>query len=151
MKPVAYKLIRRAGRVELQLDGKKISPVIYRRGPHYPFWTRYANFRDAGIDLCYFFAMFSPPSPTHKMGVAGMFLGKDKYDFSKMDEELRVIHAINPQARVILALCLGVVRLSCYVADLLETERLSSSDLVLLTADKALYELDVLCHCEQPP
>ena len=108
MKPVAYKLIRRAGRMELQLDGKKISPVIYRRGPHYPFWTRYANFRDAGIDLCYFFAMFSPPSPTHKMGVAGMFLGKDKYDFSKMDEELRVIHAINPQARVILALCLGV-------------------------------------------
>ena len=104
IKPAAYKLVRRAGRVELQLDGRKATPAIYRRGPHYPFWTRYANFRDAGIDLCYFFAMFSPPTKTHKMGVAGMFQGRGKYDFSKMDEELRVIHAINPQARVILAL-----------------------------------------------
>ena len=108
LKPVSYKLKNSAGRVVLQLDGKDVSPVIYRRGPHYPFWTRYANFRDAGIDLCYFFAMLAPPSVNHKMGVAGMWLGRGKYDFSKMDEELRVIHAINPRARVILALCLGV-------------------------------------------
>lgn len=108
LKPVSYKLKSSAGRVVLQLDGKDVSPVIYRRGPHYPHWTRYANFRDAGIDLCYFFAMFAPPSENHKMGVAGMWQGRGKYDFSKMDEELRVIHAINPRARVILALCLGV-------------------------------------------
>ena len=103
-----FALKSRAGRVELQLDGKAVTPAIYRRGPHYPHWTRYANFRDAGIDLCYFFAMFAPPSPTHKDGVAGMWLGKNKYDFSKLDEELHIIHSINPRARVILALCLGI-------------------------------------------
>lgn len=107
MKPVAFELVRRAGRMELLLDGRAMSPVIYRRGPHYPYWTRYANFRDAGIDLCYFFAMFGEPSAIHREGVAGMWKGKGRYDFSKMAEELRVIHAINPRARVILALCLG--------------------------------------------
>ena len=107
MKPVTFKLVRRAGRMELLLDGKAMSPAIYRRGPHYPCWTRYANFRDAGIDLCYFFAMLGEPSALHREGVAGLWRGKGKYDFSKLAEELRVIHAINPRGRVILALCLG--------------------------------------------
>ncbi|MBR7104388.1 MAG: beta-galactosidase [Lentisphaeria bacterium] len=108
MKPAAARAIRKEGRMELQIDGRKMSPVIYRRGPFYPHWTRYGQFRDAGIDLCYFFAMFGQLSRTHSMGVGGIWLGKDKYDFSRVDEELRVIHAINPRARVIIALCLGV-------------------------------------------
>ena len=107
MKPVSFELKRRAGRVSLLLDGREMSPVIYRRGPHYPAWTRYGAFRDAGIDLCYFFAMLGAPSYTHRMGVAGIWQGRGKYDFSKLDEELRVIHAINPRARVIIALAMG--------------------------------------------
>ncbi|MBQ7207835.1 MAG: hypothetical protein IJS01_08565 [Lentisphaeria bacterium] len=107
MKPVRYRLVRRAGRMELQLDGRAVSPAIYRRGPHYPYWTRYGAFRDAGIHLNYFFAMLGESSPLHKEGVAGLWKGPGKYDFSKLAEELRVIHAIDPEARVILILCLG--------------------------------------------
>ncbi|MDD4098368.1 MAG: hypothetical protein PHC30_06330 [Lentisphaeria bacterium] len=104
MSPVRYRLERRGNRVELLLDGQVMPPSIYRRGPHYPPWSRYAAFRDAGIDLCMFFAFFNKPSETHQMNVGNLWLGKGRYDFSKVAEELRVLHGINPRARVIVAL-----------------------------------------------
>ncbi len=104
MAPVRPQLERRGNRVELVLDGKVMPPAIYRRGPHYPHWSRYAAFRDAGIDLCMFFAFFNKPSPTHQMNVGNLWLGKGRYDFAKVAEELRVLHRINPRARVIVAL-----------------------------------------------
>ncbi len=104
MNPVKYELRTHPNRVELWLDGKAVSPAIYRRGPHYPQWSRYGLFRDAGIDLCYFFAFLNKASETHKMNIGNLWLGKDRYDFSKVADELRVIHSINPRARVIVIL-----------------------------------------------
>lgn len=101
---VKAKLIQAADRVDLSLDGEIVYPAIYRRGPHYPQWSRYANFRDAGFKLYTFFAFSGIASETHKNNISNMWLGKDKYDFSKLAEELRVIHNINPDARIILAL-----------------------------------------------
>lgn len=104
MKAVEAKLQKQDNMVELILDDKVVFPAIYRRGPHYPFWSRYANFRDAGINLYTFFAFFGKASEYHKMNVGQLWLGKDRYDFSKVADELRAIHAINPNARVITAL-----------------------------------------------
>ncbi len=98
-RPEIRKGVNRTG---IFLDGKPVPPAIYRRGPHYPFWSRYKSFGDAGINLYMFFAYFGTPSHTHRMNVGGLWQGRDRYDFTKLAHELRVIHSINPKARVIL-------------------------------------------------
>ncbi|MBQ6471988.1 MAG: hypothetical protein IJJ33_08390 [Victivallales bacterium] len=103
LSPVTYRLDKRGNRMVLLLDGKPAGLAIYRRGPHYPFWTRYGAFRDAGIDLTMLFAHSNKTSKQHELGVNGLWKGHGKYDFSMLAEELRVLHSINPDARVILA------------------------------------------------
>jgi len=105
LKPVRAEIRRGVNRCALFLDGKAVSPAIYRRGFHYPFWSRYKDFGDAGINNYIFYAHLNKASETHSCNVGNLWLGKDKYDFSKLAHELRVIHAINPNARVLLAVC----------------------------------------------
>ena len=93
------------GAGELLLDGKPVFPAMYRRGLNYPQWSRYAAFRDEGFTLFTFYSMLNKPSTIHRNAIGNLWQGKDRYDFSGVAEELRVIHSIAPEARVLLAVC----------------------------------------------
>ena len=97
------KLIKKTDRVTLLVNGQEIFPAIYHRGTFYPRWTRYGDFSQAGFNVFYLPILFGNPSETHKTAVGPLWLGKNKFNFSRLEEELRIIAAIEPDALVILS------------------------------------------------
>ena len=95
----------REGAAELLLDGKPVFPAMYRRGLNYPQWSRYAAFRDEGFKLFTFYATFNKPPTIHRDAIGNLWQGLNTYDFSGIAEELRIIHSIAPDARVLLSVC----------------------------------------------
>lgn len=98
------RLERRANRVVLLVDGEEVYPGSYHRGINYPTYVRYGDFGKAGIRLIHLPASLSPPSPNHRTRVGPLWIGKDKFDFGRLEEELKIIANINPEALVIVSL-----------------------------------------------
>lgn len=97
------RLVRRAGRVALEVNGNDVFPACYTRGTFYPQYTRYREFAKAGYNLVRVAAHLNPLSATHKAGVGNLWRAKDHYDFSELERELKVIANINPNALVIVS------------------------------------------------
>ncbi len=96
-------LIRREGRIALEVNGQDVLPACYTRGIFYPQYARYGEFAKAGYNLVRLTAHLSPLSKTHQAGVGNLWRGKDSYDFSDLERELKVIANINPEALVIVS------------------------------------------------
>lgn len=106
-KPAVPKLEKRPGRVALTVNGEDVFPAIYTRGGNYPKYTRYGDFTRAGFNLFHLPLKFGMPSPPHLTAVGPLWLGKDRYNFARLEEELKVIFNINPEALVILNAGIG--------------------------------------------
>ena len=97
------RLVRREGRVALEVNGQDVLPACYTRGIFYPQYARYGEFAKAGYNLVRLTAHLNPLSKTHQAGVGNLWRGKNQYDFSDLERELKVIANINPQALVIVS------------------------------------------------
>jgi len=97
------RLVRHEGRVALVVNGQDVLPACYTRGIFYPQYARYDEFSKAGYNLVRLTAHLSPLSKTHQAGVGNLWRGKNQYDFSDLERELKVIANINPEALVIVS------------------------------------------------
>jgi hypothetical protein len=97
------RLEKRPGRVALVVNNRDVLPACYTRGSYYPQYTRYGAFAKAGYNLVRVPAFFNPLSETHKAGVGGMWTGKNSFDFSSLERELKIVANINPDALVIVS------------------------------------------------
>ncbi|MDO9541791.1 MAG: hypothetical protein Q7J98_05655 [Kiritimatiellia bacterium] len=108
----APRLERRANRVALLVDGKEVYPGTYHRGWWFPKYVRFGDFSRAGFSLFHLPVVLTrTTSHPIQQGIIGpLWLGKDKFDFSRLEEELKIIVNINPDALVILVAGIGPYR-----------------------------------------
>ncbi len=94
--PTTARIELRGGQNVLLINDKPVPPAMYKANPSRVASSTYAAFHDAGIDL----ATVTLPLGMVR-GKPGVWQGRDKYDFKRIDQIMLEVLQRNPQANLI--------------------------------------------------